>query len=304
MARLWPSRTAHARNPGHLRALVHQRDRRHCDASASDHPRLLRLPGWLFNINYPAPGLPGLAEEVSDLVKPTWVGADLDSWGIDHGTWSVLVHAFPDASIPVVQMSINADKPFDYYLDLGACLAPLRESGVLVIGSGNVVHNLGAMNWDLVNDGYDWAQRFDTDAKQQMLTNPTEFATLDGHRDFGLAVPTPDHFLPALYLAGLASAAGGDSTHVLIDGYAYGSLSMTAYTVGFNDVVTPQRARITRTSSGRTPGRLEHLKTNPAAPRTCGQKGDCPDFARDHLACSSTCWNQRVHTSGSGPKRM
>lgn len=137
-------------------------------------------------------------------------------------------------------MSINADKPFEYHLNLGARLAPLRESGVLVIGSGNVVHNLGGINWDLVDDGYDWAQRFDTDAKQTMLTNPTEFAALDGHRDFGLAVPTPDHFLPALYLAGLAGAAGGNSTDVLIDSYAYGSLSMTAYTLGFNEVVIPQ----------------------------------------------------------------
>jgi 4,5-DOPA dioxygenase extradiol len=192
------------------------------------------FPPALFEVEYPAPGLPEMAAEVSDVVHPTWVGADLDSWGIDHGTWSVLVHAFPDASIPVVQLSINADKPLDYHLELGAKLAPLRDRDVLIIASGNVVHNLRGMDWDLADDGYDWAQRFDEDAKARMLTDPTEFATLDAHRDFRNAVPTPDHFIPALYLAGLAGAAQTPDTEVLVDGYSYGSLSMTAYTLGLS----------------------------------------------------------------------
>jgi 4,5-DOPA dioxygenase extradiol len=183
-------------------------------------------------VQYPAPGLPELADEISDVVHPTWVGADIDSWGIDHGTWSVLVHAFPEASIPVVQLSINADKGFDYHLELGRKLAPLRNRGVLIVASGNVVHNLRGMDWKLTDDGYDWAQRFDEDAKALMLTDPTEVATLDGHRDFRKAVPTPDHFIPALYLAGLAGASAAGDTDVLVDGYAYGSLSMTAYTLG------------------------------------------------------------------------
>jgi 4,5-DOPA dioxygenase extradiol len=144
------------------------------------------------------------------------------------------VHAFPDASIPVVQLSINADKPLDYHLELGAKLAPLRDRDVLIIASGNVVHNLRGMDWDLADDGYDWAQRFDEDAKARMLTDPTEFATLDAHRDFRHAVPTPDHFIPALYLAGLAGAAQTPDTEVLVDGYSYGSLSMTAYTLGLS----------------------------------------------------------------------
>jgi 4,5-DOPA dioxygenase extradiol len=205
--------------------------------TAMPRPRTIHdfygFPQELFDVQYPAPGLPELAEEIQDAVQPTWVGADVDSWGIDHGTWSVLVHAFPDASIPVVQLSINADKPLDYHLELGRKLAPLRERGVLVVASGNVVHNLGGMSRSLVDEGYDWAQRFDTAAREQMLSDPTEVARLDAHRDYRNAVPTPDHFIPLLYLAGLAATAS-DGVDVLVDGYAYGSLSMTAYTVGID----------------------------------------------------------------------
>jgi 4,5-DOPA dioxygenase extradiol len=187
------------------------------------------FPQRLFDVRYPAPGMPDLVQEVSDAVRPTWVGADVDSWGIDHGTWSVLVHAFPDADIPVVQLSINADKPFDYHLGLGAKLAPLRHSGVLVVASGNIVHNLGGMDRRLTDEGYDWAHRFDDGARELMLGAPGDIATLDGHGDFTRAVPTPDHFIPLLYLAGLADAGG--TTNLLVDGYTYGSLSMTAYTL-------------------------------------------------------------------------
>ena len=194
------------------------------------------FPPELFQVQYPAPGLPELAEEVSEVAQPTWVGADVDSWGIDHGTWSVLVHAFPDAAIPVVQLSINADKGFDYHLELGRRLAPLRDSGVLIVGSGNVVHNLPGMNWKLPDAGFAWAQRFDEAAKELMVGDPVDVVRLDAHADFGHAVPTPDHFLPLLYLAGLAAATGG-GTDVLVDGYAYGSLSMTAYTLGMTPPV-------------------------------------------------------------------
>ena len=189
------------------------------------------FPDELFAVEYPAPGLPDLAEEVAELVKPTWGGADIDSWGIDHGTWSVLTHAFPDASIPVVQLSINADKPFDYHLDLGARLAALREDGVLIVGSGNVVHNLGQIHWQMPDGGFDWAQRFDESARDLMTSTPGDFGRLSEHLDFGAAVPTPDHFIPSLYFAGLA-AQSDTPADVLVEGYAYGSLSMTAYTLG------------------------------------------------------------------------
>jgi 4,5-DOPA dioxygenase extradiol len=205
--------------------------------TAMPQPRTIHdfygFPQQLFDVRYPAPGLPELAEEISDAVHPTWVGADIDSWGIDHGTWSVLTHAFPAADIPVVQLSINAFKPLDYHLELGAKLARLRERGVLIVASGNVVHNLRGVDMRMVDEGFDWARRFDAAARDVMLGEPTEAARLDAHRDFDLAVPTPDHFIPLLYLAGLAGTADS-RPEVLVDGCAYGSLSMTAYTIGLS----------------------------------------------------------------------
>src|SRR3546814_966498 len=189
------------------------------------------FPQALFDMQYPAPGLPGLAEEVADVVHPEYVGADHDSWGLDHGTWSVLVHAFPDADIPVVQLSINAQQPPEYHLAMGAKLAALRKQGVLVIGSGNVVHNLRAIDWQQPDAGFDWARRFDDYARRIMTERPGDAVELFSHHDFRMAAPTDEHFLPLLYIAGMA-AASGRGAEVLIDGYAYGSLSMACYTVG------------------------------------------------------------------------
>jgi 4,5-DOPA dioxygenase extradiol len=194
------------------------------------------FPDALFAVEYPAPGDPELAQEIIEIAKPTWVGEDRDSWGIDHGTWSVLVHAFPDADIPVLQLAINADKPFDYHVELGAQLAPLRSRGVLIIGSGNVVHNLRRVDWSQPEGGFDWARRFDEAAREQMTSSPPAIAGLATHGDFHNAVPTAEHFIPLLYIAGLASAAG-TTTDVLVDGFTYGSLSMTSYTLD-----TPPRA--------------------------------------------------------------
>jgi 4,5-DOPA dioxygenase extradiol len=188
------------------------------------------FPQALFDVRYPAPGLPELAEEVADAVQPEYVGADHDSWGLDHGTWSVLAHAFPHADIPVVQLSINALKPPDWHLAMGAKLSSLRDRGVLVMGSGNVVHNLRAIDWQRPDGAFDWAQRFNEHARQLMLERPADAASLTTHPDFQQVAPTPEHFLPLLYLAGLA-ADEQVPARVLVDGYAYGSLSMTSYTL-------------------------------------------------------------------------
>ena len=202
--------------------------------TAMPRPRTIHdfygFPRALFEVEYPAPGDERFAEEVAEIAKPTHVGLDRDGWGIDHGTWSVLVHAFPKADVPVVQLSIDARKSFDAHLELGSRLAPLRDRGALIVGSGNVVHNLRALEWSAPDLAFDWARRFDEAARGVLTERPGEAAALQDHPDYRRAAPTPDHFVPLLYLAGLAEAARRPAA-VLVDGYAMGSLSMTCYTL-------------------------------------------------------------------------
>jgi 4,5-DOPA dioxygenase extradiol len=189
------------------------------------------FPDDLFAVEYPAPGDPEFAQEVVEIVRPVWVGLDHDSWGLDHGTWSVLVHPYPDADVPVVQLSVNATESFEYHLGLGARLAPLADDGVLVLASGNVVHNLRLVDRSRPEAAYDWAQRFDDLVAGVMTTDPASLPSVQHDADYALAVPTPDHFIPLLYVAGVA-AARQETAHVLVDGYAMGSLSMTCFTLG------------------------------------------------------------------------
>jgi 4,5-DOPA dioxygenase extradiol len=202
--------------------------------TAMSQPRTLHdffgFPQALFDIDYPAPGDPDLAGEIVELLKPEQVGSDRETWGIDHGTWSVLVHAFPRADIPVVPLSVNAAKPFAHHLELGARLEPLGDRGVLIVCSGNVVHNLRRIDWHRPDAAFDWNRQFDEAAKVMMTTAPADTPNLLQHPDFHAAAPTPDHFIPLLYLAGLAEAAGRPA-EVLVEGYAMGSLSMTSYTL-------------------------------------------------------------------------
>jgi 4,5-DOPA dioxygenase extradiol len=203
--------------------------------TAMQRPRTIHdfygFPDELFAFDYPAPGLPALAAEVVELAKPEWIGLDQDQWGLDHGTWSVLAHLYPDADVPVVQLSLNALKPLEYHLQLGARLAALAKTGVLVVGSGNVVHNLRRVDWRNRENGEPWAHRFDEAAMKLLTERPGDIAKLEQHPDYAAAVPTPDHFLPLLYIAGMAAASQA-AAQPLIQGCTLGSISMTCYGVG------------------------------------------------------------------------
>jgi 4,5-DOPA dioxygenase extradiol len=188
------------------------------------------FPDELFAFDYPAPGAPDVAEEVAEVVKPRWVGLDVDSWGLDHGTWSVLAHVFPHADVPVVQLAINALQPLEYHVDLGTRLAPLRQRDVLILASGNVVHNLRRIDWSQPDGAFDWNRRFDESARAVLHDDPAGVLRLVEHQDYERAVPTPDHFIPLLYTAGLAADAQAPAER-FVEGFTYGSLSMACYAV-------------------------------------------------------------------------
>lgn len=186
------------------------------------------FPQELFDFEYPAPGDTDLAREIVELVKPEWMGLDYDQWGLDHGTWSVLAHMYPDAGIPVLQLSINALKPLEYHLQLAARLSALRERGVMIVASGNVVHNLRMIQWREQDMGFDWGERFDDATVDLLSQQPGDVLRLLEHPDYAKAVPTPDHFVPLLYVAGLAAAANAP-LEPLLRGHTMGSISMTCF---------------------------------------------------------------------------
>jgi len=162
-----------------------------------------------YAFEYPVDGDPALAEHIVELVKPTWLGLDMDSWGLDHGAYGILAHAFPDADIPVVEMSVHASMPFRYHVELGAQLAPLRDEGVLIIASGTLVHNGKATDEAAHRSGdFELAKDFVESVAEVMTTDPDRAHELERHPGYPICSPTPDHFLPLLYFAGLAAASG------------------------------------------------------------------------------------------------
>ncbi|HXQ76502.1 MAG TPA: 4,5-DOPA dioxygenase extradiol [Acidimicrobiales bacterium] len=185
------------------------------------------FPPELFAVRYDAPGSPALAAEVRDRLAPVDVALD-ETWGLDHGTWSVLVHMFPGADVPVVQLSIDRTRPASFHYGLGAALAPLSDDGVLLIGSGNVVHNLETYAWGgRPAEPFDWAVRFDEEVRR-LLDEGTHGPLVDYHAlgpDARLAVPTPDHFLPLLPV--IAAGRGRDVSFP-VRGIEGGSISMLA----------------------------------------------------------------------------
>jgi 4,5-DOPA dioxygenase extradiol len=189
------------------------------------------FPQALFDMRYPAPGDPALAAHVRDLLAPISVVLDRESWGLDHGTWSVLCKAYPAADIPVLQLSMDMTKPPRFHLELGRRLAALRDEGVLILGTGNVVHNLGVFRRHENDFAYDWARRFNDFIRGRLLAH--DFDAIAGYADLGedavMSVPTPDHFYPLLYAAG---AAGDDRAVIEVDGVVQASMSMLSLSFG------------------------------------------------------------------------
>jgi 4,5-DOPA dioxygenase extradiol len=190
------------------------------------------FPRELYQVQYPAPGDPALARRVCDMLAPLPVRLD-ESWGLDHGTWSVLCHVYPEADIPVVQLSIDETQPAAFHFDVGQKLAALREEGVLIVGSGNVVHNLHAYAWGQhMPEPYDWAARFEKEARALLLAGDNKLL-IDYEKlgaDALLSIPTPDHYLPLLYVIGTRQER--EALSFPVEGVDGGSISMLSVQIG------------------------------------------------------------------------
>jgi 4,5-DOPA dioxygenase extradiol len=190
------------------------------------------FPAELYRVTYPAPGDPALASRLRAQLAPVSVAED-EAWGLDHGTWSVLRHVFPKADVPVVQLSIDESQPPEFHYRLGARLAALRDEGILVIGSGNLVHNLHAYAWGKpAVEPFDWAVRFEGRVRELLAAGEhgplVEYESLG--RDAILSVPTPDHYLPFLYVIG--AQRQGDSVSYPVEGVDGGAVSMLTVRIG------------------------------------------------------------------------
>jgi len=205
--------------------------------TAMEHPKTIHdfggFPEALYQVQYPAPGMPELARDIKSMVHQTDVQLD-EKWGLDHGAWTVIRHMYPQANIPVVQLSLDVNKDPQAHYDLAKELKQLREKGILIVGSGNLVHNLQRVAWQKLNEnyGYDWAIEANDKMKQFILDRNHE--ALINYRNqgkaFELSIPTPDHFLPLLYI--LALQDNSESLEIFNDEPVGGSLTMTSVKVG------------------------------------------------------------------------
>jgi len=188
------------------------------------------FPQALFNVEYPAPGSPAIAEETKKAVRSVNVEAD-QKWGLDHGCWSVLKHLYPKADVPVLQLSLDYSKAAQYHFDLGKELTSLRKKGVLIVGSGNIVHNLRIIDWRSPDSGYDWADI--ANAKIKKLALEGDFKSLINYKSLGkemdLSVPSPEHYLPLLYI--LALKLEKERISIYNDKTMMGSLAMTSFKI-------------------------------------------------------------------------
>lgn len=190
------------------------------------------FPPELYEVKYPAPGDPELARRVQQLLAPVPVALD-NSWGLDHGTWSVLKHVYPQADVPIVQLSIDETQPAEWHFDIARRLAILRDEGVLIVGSGNLVHNLHTYAWGReAVEPYDWALRFEQQAREMLVAEENrpliDYERLG--RDAMLSIPTPDHYLPLLYVLGTRQE--GEPASFPVEGVDGGSVSMLSVRIG------------------------------------------------------------------------
>lgn len=190
------------------------------------------FPRELYQVQYPAPGDPVLARRIQQMLAPMPVTLD-ESWGLDHGAWAVLCHIYPQADVPIVQLSIDETQPPAVHYEIGRRLASLRDEGVLIVGSGNLVHNLHAYAWGRhAVEAFDWAVRFELQAREMLLA--AEHRPLIGYEKLGkdaqLAIPTPDHYLPLLYV--IATRQSNEAVSFPVEGVDGGSISMLAVQVG------------------------------------------------------------------------
>lgn len=206
--------------------------------TAMQQPRTIHdfggFPQALYDVQYPAPGSPEMALETQKTITSTQVGMD-QQWGLDHGCWSVVKHLYPNADVPVFQLSLDRFQTPQYHYELGRELAALRHKGVLIVGSGNMVHNLRMVAWDklhLPEYGYDWAIEANESMKKLIATGDHEALTAFRNRGkaFDLAIPTPDHYLPLLYV--LAGKQGDEPVRIFNDRVIGGSLNMTSVQIG------------------------------------------------------------------------
>ncbi|MDU6435285.1 MAG: 4,5-DOPA dioxygenase extradiol [Pantoea sp.] len=191
------------------------------------------FPQALFDTRYPAPGSPALAQEIADTLAPVEVRLDHE-WGFDHGSWGVLIKMYPDADIPVVQLSVDATQPPAWHFEQGKKLAALRDSGVMIVASGNVVHNLRKVRWDETAEAWPWAQRFNQFVQNNLAYQGDAVAhplvNFMQHPDAALSNPTPEHYLPLLYVLGTRQA--DEPVTMPVNGIEMGAISMLSVQVG------------------------------------------------------------------------
>ena len=190
------------------------------------------FPQPLFDVQYPAPGSPETAKLIRELVNEPKVNPDLTDWGLDHGTWAVLRHMYPNADIPVLQLSLDLKQPADYHIKIGQQLSKLREKGVLILGSGNLVHNLRTLRWEPNAKPYDWAVEFDEWLKKKLTERDFKSVLNDFHQTPAgkLSVPSMDHYLPLHYILGAADK--NDELHFEYEEMQNGSISMRSFSLG------------------------------------------------------------------------